>query len=33
VHAAALGLFLDGMAGLPLGADEEDIFAGRDGLL
>ena len=27
VHAAALGFFLDGMAGLPLGADEEDVLA------
>ncbi len=33
VHATALGFFFDGMPGLALGADEEDIRAAGDGLL
>ena len=32
VHAAALGFFFDGVAGLPLGADEQNVLAAGDGV-
>jgi hypothetical protein len=33
VHSATLGFFLDRVAGLPLGADEQNVLARGDCLL